>query len=224
MVEGVMASERPPPDHASLLDSFRRLTGWMRENRVSLLADNLAPGAKPAQLVKLQGKLGFKVSPGLRALWLLHDGQRKALNGFVGPLQLLPIAWVLNERVHTLKLVARVRAEPRLAKAADLKPEELASDAWLPIAARDEVSLVVHCGTGRVFAGELTDDEAPLRLVADSVPQWLAAYADSVEAGEFEARPGLGDYHLWPLEEPADEGEDEDEGEDDDADDAPPDP
>jgi cell wall assembly regulator SMI1 len=177
----------------------------MRSNGAPLLADNLAPGAKPGPIQKLEHKLGFKVPAGLRALWLLHDGQRKALNGFIGPLQLLPIAWVLNERANTLKLVARFRGTRRGWKSAGLTPEEAESTNWLPIAARGDVSLVVHAGTGRVFAGDLTEaeDETPVHLVAPSVPQWLAAYVESVEADEFELVSGLGDYYLSPRETPA---------------------
>jgi cell wall assembly regulator SMI1 len=205
-----MATTRPPPDHASLFDSFRRLMGWMRANGAPLLADNLAPGASPAQLVKLQGKLGFKLPPGLRAMWLLHDGQRKPLNGFVGPLHLLPVAWVLNERARTLTLLSRLRANPADWDALGVTAAEAASDAWLPFAARGQTSLVVQTLTGRVFAGDLDDPTAPLHLVADSVPQWLAAYADSVEAEEFELIPGLGDYHLAPLDPDDAEPESED--------------
>lgn len=189
---------RPPGDHASLLDSFRRLTSWMRANGAPLLAENLAPGAKPGQIQKLEHKVGFKVPPGLRALWLLHDGQRKPLNGFIGPLQLLPIAWVLNERAATLKLVARLRGTRRGWKLAGLTPDEAESTQWLPFAARGDVSWLVHGGTGRVFEGDLSiaANETPVHLVAASVPGRLAAYAEAVEADEFELLEGLGDYHL----------------------------
>jgi cell wall assembly regulator SMI1 len=213
LLDGAMATTAPraPNDQASLVDSFRRLTAWMKANGAPLLAENLAPGAKPVSLVKLEGKLGFKVPPGLRALWLMHDGQRKALNGFVGPLQLLPVAWVLNERVRTAKVLAKVRVLPHaVTKAAGLTKDEVQSDAWLPIAARDDASLLVHATTGRVFAASLAQDaEPPLQLIAESVPKWLAAYADSVEAGEFEVAPGFGDYHLSPAGEGEDDGEDD---------------
>lgn len=197
-----VAVPRPQGDHALLLDSFRRLTGWMRANGAPLLAENLAPGAKPAQLVKLEHKLGFKVPPGLRALWLLHDGQRKPLNGFVGPLQLLPIAWVLNERARTAALLERLRAARRGWKAAGVTPDEAQTEQWLPFAARDQASLLVHAGTGRVFAGNLSveGDESPLQLVAPSVTKWLASYAQSVEDGQFELIAGFGEYHLAPRE------------------------
>ncbi len=206
-----MATTRPPPEHASLFDSFRRLIGWMRANGAPLLVDNLAPGVSPAQLVKLQGKLGFMLPSGLRAMWLLHDGQRKPLNGFVGPLHLLPVAWVLNERVRTQSLLARLRARPGDWADLGVTADEAGSDAWLPFAARGPTSLVVHAVSGRVFAGDLDDDAAPLALVADSVPQWLASYADSVEAGEFELLSGHGDYHLAPIDPELDAAEAPDE-------------
>lgn len=196
------APPRPLGDHASLLDSFRRLTTWMRANGAPLLAENLAPGAKPAQLIKLEHRLGFKVPLGLRTLWLLHDGQRKPLNGFVGPLQLLPVAWVLNERARTAAVLARLRAAKGGWRSAGITPEEAQSEQWVPIAARDEASLLVHATTGRVFAGTLDgeDDVPPLHLVAPSVAKWLASYAQSVQDGEFELTPGFGDYYLSPRE------------------------
>ena len=137
-----MATEPTPPaprakgDQVSLVDSFRRLAAWLKERDAAGLMQTLSPGAKPVQLSKLEGKLGFRVPPGLRALWLMHDGQRKAADSLVGTMHLLPVAWVLNERPATVKLLARVRAETDHQKQAGLTREEARSDEWLPVAKR----------------------------------------------------------------------------------------
>lgn len=178
----------PPPrargDQVSLVDSFRRLAACLREHDATSLMQSLSPGAKPIQLSKLEQKLGFRVPPGLRALWLMHDGQRRAADCLVGALHLLPVAWVLNERPATLKLLARMRADPAHAKQAGLTAEEAQSDQWLPIASGGADCVLVHSATGRVFAG---GDTAPwLRFLARSVPQWLETYVEAVEQGDYE--------------------------------------
>ncbi len=147
------------------------------------LMKSLSPGAKPIQLSKLEQKLGFHVPPGLRALWLMHDGQRRADDCIIGTLHLLPVAWVLNERPATLALLKRVRAEPAELKRSGLTAEEAQSDKWLPVASQGKDCVIVNCTTGRVFAGS---DNAPwLRLLASSVPQWLEAYVTAVERDQY---------------------------------------
>lgn len=171
-------------DQVSLFDSFRRLAAWLKEHDAVALMQSLAPAAKPILLSKLEGKLGFPVPPGLRAWWLLHDGQRRAGDSLIGELHLLPVAWVLNERPATLALLARMRAAPDHQKQTGMTRDESRSDAWLPIARRGAERVLVHSGTGRVFA---SIDQAPwLKLVGASVPQWLETYVEAVERGEYE--------------------------------------
>lgn len=175
---------KPKGDQVSLVDSFRRLAAWLREHDAMALMQSLSPGAKPIQLSKLEQKLGFPVPAGLRALWLMHDGQRRNVDSLVGSLHLLPVAWVLNERPATLKLLARARADAASLKQVGLTAEESASDAWFPVASRGSSCVIVHSKSGRVFAGS---DEAPyLHFVAASVPQWLSDWVDAVELGQFE--------------------------------------
>lgn len=184
----VPPSTTSPPrakgDQVSLVDSFRRLAAWMRTHDAVVLTDNLSPAAKPLQVLKLEQKLGFAVPPGLRVLWLMHDGQRRAQHGFVGALQLLPVAWVLNERATVQKVLARVKAQPSGWQDSGATPEEAQTEQWLPVARRDTDCVLVHARTGRVFASR--DGVPALRLVAPSVARWLAAYADDVEAGRWE--------------------------------------
>jgi cell wall assembly regulator SMI1 len=178
----------PPPrakgDQVSLVDSFKRLADWLREHDAIALMKTLSPGAKPVLLSKLEQKLGFKVPPGLRALWLMHDGQRSAADSLVGTLHLLPVSWVLNERPATLALLTRMRAAPDHQKEAGLTRDEARSDRWLPVASSRTDRVVVNSDTGRVFA---SIDEAPyLEFVAASVPAWLETYVDDVERDEYE--------------------------------------
>jgi hypothetical protein len=58
----------------------------------------------------------------------------------------------------------------------DSCPQE--EDRWIPFASRDYGDLVVVYGlTGRVFTCK--KDSPPLHLVAESVVEWLEAYAGS---------------------------------------------
>lgn len=184
-----MATDRTPPtvrakgDQVSLVDSFRRLAAWLKQHDAVGLMQSLSPGAKPMLLGKMEQKLGFRVPPGLRALWLMHDGQRKGDVSLIGTLHLLPVAWVLNARPATLALLQRVRAAPAQLKVSGLTAEEARSDDWLPVASRGKELVLVNSATGRVFAG--SDSEPFLRLLASSVPQWLETYVDAVERDEY---------------------------------------
>lgn len=181
--------------HATLVASLRTLTGWMRANGASRLADNLAPKAKTIQFVLLEKKLGFKVPEALRALWLMHDGQLRPKNRVFGPLQFLPMSWVFNERVATLKLLSAVRADS--VKSQVLSPAERESAQWLPFANHDEACLVIEARSGRVFAGDKQAIE--LAPVADSLPEWLADYALRVSEDGFELVEDDDDSFLRPL-------------------------
>lgn len=179
-----MPTEHPPRakgDQVSLVDSFRRLASWLKDHDAVGLMRSLSPGAKPIQLSKLEQKVGFTVSAGLRALWLMHDGQRRADECIVGTLQLLPISWVLNLRPATLTLVQRVRADAVELKKSGLSAEEASSEKWLPVASKGKDCVIVNCASGRVFAGTATT----LRLLAGSVPLWLEGYVDAVERDQY---------------------------------------
>ena len=188
---------RPKGDQVSLVDSFRRLAAWLKEHDAARLMQSLSPGAKPVQLSKLEQKLGFPVPPGLRALWLMHDGQRSKDDCIIGTLHLLPVAWVLNERPATLALLKRVRAEPSSLKKSGLSADEAASDNWLPVASRGKDCVIVSSATGRVFAGSGT---APsLQLLGSSVPQWLETYVAAVERDQYGLVLGPDGAFLEPL-------------------------
>ncbi len=187
-IGGFMPTDQTPPtkrpvgDQVSLFDSFCRLAAWLKEHEAAVLMQSLSSGAKPIQLSKLEHKLGFTVPRGLRALWLMHDGQRRGDEAIIGALQLLPIAWVLNERPATLALLERTRAEPGEVKKSGLTADEAKSDEWFPVAKRGKDCVIVNATSGRVFAG---GQSAPLKLLASSVPQWLSNYVEAVERDEY---------------------------------------
>jgi cell wall assembly regulator SMI1 len=174
-------SDRPKGDQLSLVDSFKRLAAWLREHDAVALMQTLSAGAKPLHLSKLEQKLGFRLPPGQRTLWLLHDGQRKPNDCLVGDLHLLPVAWVVNQLPAALKVLARVRAEDD-EQQAGLSLEELSSTQWLPIASNAEHCVIVNSRSGRVF--ESLTEPPFLKLVGTSVPQWLAGWVDELERGE----------------------------------------
>ncbi len=208
-----MATQQTPPaprpagDQVSLVDSFKRLAAWLKEHDAAMLMKSLSPGAKPIQISKLEHKLGFTVPKGLRALWLMHDGQRRGEEAIIGTLQLLPIAWVLNERPATLALLKRARAEPDQLKKAGLSADEAQSDEWFPIAKRGKQCVLVNATSGRVFAGK---ESAPyLERLAASVPQWLQSYVEAVERDEYGLVMGPDGAYLEPSEGDADASSEE---------------
>ncbi|MBL8923792.1 MAG: SMI1/KNR4 family protein [Myxococcaceae bacterium] len=168
-------------DHQALHAAFQKRAADLRELGAQHLVDNLQAGAKPLALARLEQKLGFPLPKVLRAWWLLHDGEKKPAQGFGGSFHLLPVAWVLNERVTTLKRLERLRARPETWPASNTADDERASSQWIPLAARKGASVVMNARSGRVF--ECSDDDPALRLLAESVVGWFVALA---EQGVFE--------------------------------------
>jgi internalin A len=170
-----------------------RVRAWMAE-RAPLLAENLAPGAPPGRLDRVEEKIGFALPGDLRALWSIHDGQRSEQNGFVGALDLFTAEQAASERDTVIMFVELLREEPSEWSEAGVTGEEVASGRWLPFAGRDSDSLAVSGVTGRVFS--CGKDAPPLRLVAASVTDWAEQYAARIEAGAYRVEEGFGDYFL----------------------------
>ncbi len=167
---------------SKLRDAIERISRWMMENDAPLLAQNLAPGATDAELVRAEEQLGFPIPPGLRELWSLHNGQLEELNGFVEALDLFDLSLALGEQGGVLRFVKWLREA------------EVMSDRWLPFAGRDSSALAVSAVSGRVF--HVWKDAPPLLLAAESVEAWATQYAQAVEAGDFEVEEGFGEYFL----------------------------
>ena len=163
-------------DQQTLHAAFQKLSVAFKALGASHLVENLQPGAKPLALSKLEQKLGFPLPKVLRTLWLLHDGEKKPAHGFAAPFHLLPVAWVLNERVTTLKRIERLRARPKTWPASDTTDEERASLQWIPLAAMKGSSVVMNAKSGRVF--ECREEDPALRLLDQSVVRWFVALAE----------------------------------------------
>lgn len=164
-------------DQQALHAAFLKRAAALRATGARELIDNLAPGAKPLALGRLEGKLGFALPKVARTWWLLHDGEKKPAEGFGAPFHLLPVAWVLNERVHTLRRVARLRQRPETWAASNTTDEERASMEWLPLAAMPRSSVVMNAKSGRVF--ECSDEDPALRLLDTSLTAWFVALVEA---------------------------------------------
>ncbi|MCU0698611.1 MAG: SMI1/KNR4 family protein [Myxococcaceae bacterium] len=163
-------------DQPRLHAAFLRRAAALRALGAQHLVENLLPGAKPLALSRLEGKLGAPLPRVLRTWWLLHDGEKKPAEGFAAPFHLLPVAWVLNERVTVLRRWERFLKAPEAGPPSGLTEAERTSPRWIPVAARPGVSVVLHGTTGRVFE---CGDEAPfVRLVAPSLVAWFEAVVD----------------------------------------------
>jgi hypothetical protein len=173
--------------------AFERISRWMNGHGAPLLVENLAPGATPERLAQAETDFGVALPPDLRALWSLHDGQREEGNGFIEAYNLLSVPWAIAQQETVLLCIEFARESPELWADSGGTMEELESDHWLPFAAQDSDSLVVHGVTGRVFRCD--HDDSP-KLLAPSLGQWLDAYAGRVEADDYEVSDGFGDYYL----------------------------
>jgi cell wall assembly regulator SMI1 len=177
--------------------SIERISCWMNEHGAPLLVENLAPGASAERLAQAETELGMSLPSDLRALWSLHDGQREEGNGFVEAYNLLSVQGALAERETVLMGIEFARESPDWWKDSGGTTEELHSNHWLPFAAQDSDALVVHALTGRVF--QCDHDDSP-KLLASSLGEWFQRYADRVEADDYAAEEGFGDYYLSPRD------------------------
>lgn len=170
-----------------------RICAWMVAHDAPLLAENLAGGASPEDIARVEAQLGAPLPDDLRQLWLLHAGQEEWGNGFVESYDLLTIAQALGERSTLHAGLGFARANVSWWARSGGTAEELASDHWIPFAGRDSDLLAVHGVSGRVFACPHDDNFV---VLADSFAAWLDAYAARVEADDYVVEEGFGDYYL----------------------------
>lgn len=167
-------------DQQRLHAAFERRAEALRSAGAQHLVDNLQPGAKPLAVSRLEGKLGFPLPKALRTLWLLHDGEKRPAEGFAAPFHLLPVAWVLNERVKSARRLERLGPHPGV-----VTEEERSPARWIPVAARPGASVVLHATSGRVF--ECADEDPGVRLLAPSLVGWVESLAEQPIAADDEA-------------------------------------
>ncbi|WP_394846020.1 SMI1/KNR4 family protein [Pendulispora brunnea] len=179
---------------ARIRTAIQRVSRWMNTHGAPLLVENLAPGATAERLAQAETEFGVALPADLRALWSLHDGQREQhANGFIEIYNLLSVEWALVQRETVLAGIEFARESPDWWKESGGTEEELLSDHWLPFAAQDSDSLVVHGLTGRVF--QCDHDDSP-KLLAPSLGQWFERFAAQVEADDYAVEEGFGDYYL----------------------------
>lgn len=165
----------------------------MNAHDAPLLVENLAPGATADHLAQAETGFGVALPSDLRALWSVHDGQRDEGNGYIEAYNLLSVQWALAQQETVLMCIEFARESPHWWKDSRGTTEELQSNHWLPFAAQDSDSLVVHGVSGRVFRCD--HDDSP-KLLAASLGDWLEQYASRVEADDSAVEEGFGDYYL----------------------------
>lgn len=173
--------------------ALERISRWMNGQGAPLLVENLAPGATEERLAQAEAEFGIALPNDLRALWSLHDGQREEGNGFIEAYNLLSVQWAVAQQESVLMCIEFARESPDQWPETGGTMDELRSNHWLPFAAQDSDSLVVHGVTGRVFACD--HDDSP-KLLTPSLAEWLEQYASRVEADDYAVEEGFGDYYL----------------------------
>lgn len=185
-------------DHARLTrirNAVERVKAWMSAHGAGVLPENLARGATAEELDACEAKIAFALPADLRALWSIHAGQKSEQDGFVGAMDLLGPQASIDEAESVTLFLDFVREDPSSWAEAGVTKEEAESTAWLAFAGRGYADLLVVSGvTGRVFT--CGKDSPPLGLLADSVLDWIEAYADRVEAGKYTVEEGFGECYL----------------------------
>ena len=177
----------------SIRDAFSRIEAWMRANGAETIVDNLAPGATDEDLAFAEANLGFALPAAVRALWRVHDGQLSEQDGFYEMYDLLSCSAADDDQLPFY--VEGSIGSPRAVSESGLEPQEIASKAWLMIAARDSDGVAVNGVTGRVF--RVRHDDSPcLYLLASSVEAWLEDYANAVTNDDYRLEAGFGDVYL----------------------------
>ncbi|MDX2015719.1 MAG: SMI1/KNR4 family protein [Myxococcaceae bacterium] len=165
-----------PGDQQRLHAAFLRRAAALRAEGAQHLVENLQAGVKPLALSRLEGKLGAPLPKVLRTWWLLHDGEKKPAEGFAAPFHLLPVAWVLNERVRVQRRWEHFEKSSEMWPASGLTDAERTSPQWIPVAAQPGASVVLHVKTGRVF--EVGDDAPVVHLASASLVTWFEAVVE----------------------------------------------
>jgi cell wall assembly regulator SMI1 len=157
------------------------LVEWFEEQGLHESLKNLRPGADDEALEPAAATLGAPLSPALAALYRWHDGQQREPYPIFEELFFSPLATSLKVRPGMLLSWFNdgdVRPDALFLRPGDaLLPDEL-NDLWLPIADADGTYITANVRSGRVWLADKS--EGRLRLLADSVPQWLGEYASAL--------------------------------------------
>ena len=172
----------------TLIEAFERITAWMNAHGARLLAENLAPGASAEQLAAAELRFGFPLPAELRALWLLHDGQREEMNGFFEAFDLFSLERSFAERGNVLRALQSLGADAPDGAGSGLTYDELAFDRWIPFPGRDSDALAVNAVSGRVM--KVKKDWPPCSSHSDSIVSWAAQYAARVVANDYRVEEG----------------------------------
>ena len=154
----------------SIDTAVAQISQWMRKHGAEVIVSNLASGAEEENLEQAEARLGFRLPAGLRELWSLHDGQCAEQDGFYEMYDLLSSAQADNEPFA--EHIQYSSSSPREIAESGLSADEIGSQAWLMICARDSDGVAVNADSGRVF--RVAHDDSPcLQLLAPSVEAWL---------------------------------------------------
>lgn len=182
-----------PVNTDKLAAAIERAKTWMQDNGAAVLVKNLAKPASDTALARTEKELGFALPAELAAVWRIHDGQKREMNGFIGSLDLIASRNAAAIREDVLHSVRWMLEDEEMVEDAELHPEE-ANEEWIPFGTRDSDHLVVHAVSGRVF--RVAKDAPPLSLAARSLTEFFERYAKAMEKGEYTVEEGFGDVYL----------------------------
>jgi len=174
-----------------LSQSIARIKTVLRASGLGELINKLPDGLTVEEIESFESRVGFSVPNDLRILWSIHAGQGvengcsirdKNGNGFfdgtdfLGPRESLEWCAAVTEDYPGF-----IREPgPEYWAEYGINKEEADSDDWICFARGDDLDyLVVNAKTGRVFM--FGRDDPPVKLVADSIADWLNEYATKLE-------------------------------------------
>jgi cell wall assembly regulator SMI1 len=174
----------------TIANSWKRIDAWLKANAPRWKV--LKKGATEEQLAKVEAKLGFALPRELRESYLIHDGSDDA--GF------FPTREVGYYLMPLAELEADWNMMKELLEAGDLEDGKAKGDpgvrgewwnvGWIPFASDGGgdywcIDLAPAKGgkKGQVIAH--AHDAGKRKLLAPSLRQWLARFADNLEAGKW---------------------------------------
>ena len=170
-------------------ESWTRIEAWLNANAPAVAA-GLNPPASPDELAETERYLGVRFPDGVRASFLRHDGQSPDSPWMLDGWELLSLGRIRNEWAVWKELLD----DGSFADTeSDTDGSAVRTDwwhpAWIPLTYDGggnhhclDLAPGPHGAPGQII--EMWHDEGSRPVVAPSFEDWLAGFADALEAGE----------------------------------------
>ena len=171
-----------PEDTEAWSKALDDIKEWFEDHEAGSIVANLLPPASGQAIADVEATLGASLPASLRWLYSVHGGQRdREANPLFEDLVFCDPSYALGLRSGML--IAYFTPGPNFVDPKTPLRDNEKTQRWYPLANTSHAFLAVNLDSGRVVLAQ--KDSPAIHVVADSVGDFLAAYASALWDDEY---------------------------------------